>query len=271
MEVVCYRKGTAINVLDLFSGIGGMSLGLERSSCTFKTVAFVEIEPHARTVLSKHWPGVPCFTDVRTLRATDLPTIDVITGGFPCTDLSQAAKGSHTGLAGEHSGLVYEFGRLATECQPEWLIIENVPQVKKYKKELQEIFTNYELTYNDTDALDFGADCRRKRTFIIGHLRACGGLTVSIKPVRTRETRENGGISDNFPMLLPWKGGVSLERLASCLVSSAEADTCRVREGIRLPYRVGDGVLYLLTGNSLCPNIPEAIGREILSNYHCTV
>ena len=89
-----------LKVLDLFSGIGGFSLGLERTG-GFETVAFCEIEPFPRKVLAKHWPGVPIYDDVRTLTAERLAadgiTVDVITGGFPCQDVSCAGKQNHTG------------------------------------------------------------------------------------------------------------------------------------------------------------------------------
>ncbi len=80
-----------LRVLDLFSGIGGFSLGLERTG-GFRTVAFCEIEPYCRAVLKKHWPEVPCFEDVRTIKGTDVGVCDVITGGFPCQDISTAGK-----------------------------------------------------------------------------------------------------------------------------------------------------------------------------------
>ena len=87
-----------MNVLDLFSGIGGFSLGLERAG--MRTVAFCEIEPYARAVLRKQWPDVPCYTDVRELSAdrlrTDGISVDVICGGFPCQDISVA--GNRAGL-----------------------------------------------------------------------------------------------------------------------------------------------------------------------------
>src|SRR5512139_1178725 len=101
-----------LRVLDLFSGIGGFSLGLERAG--MRTVAFCEIDPYARAVLRKHWPDVPCYEDVRTLTADRLagdgihPT--VITAGFPCQDISVAGKGA--GLAGARSGLWREVARL---------------------------------------------------------------------------------------------------------------------------------------------------------------
>src|ERR1700761_7521071 len=87
---VPYRRGASVNVLDLFSGIGGFSLGLERAG--MRTVAFCEIEPYCRAVLAKHWPGVPCYPDVRALTsdrlAEDGITANVLCGGFPCQDIS---------------------------------------------------------------------------------------------------------------------------------------------------------------------------------------
>ena len=105
-----------LRVLDLFSGIGGFSLGLERTG-GFETVAFCEIEPFPRRVLAKHWPEVPQYDDVRTLTAARLAAdgiaVDVITGGFPCQDISLAGKGA--GLAGSRSGLWSEIARLSGE------------------------------------------------------------------------------------------------------------------------------------------------------------
>src|SRR5690242_16109830 len=115
-----------MNVLDLFSGIGGFSLGLERAG--FKTVAFCEIEAHARAVLAKHWPHVPRYDDVRTLTADRLRadgiSVDVICGGFPCQDLSSA--GRQAGIRGERSGLWGQYARLIGELRPRYVIVENV-------------------------------------------------------------------------------------------------------------------------------------------------
>ena len=120
-----------MNVLDLFSGIGGFSLGLERAG--FTTVAFCEIDPYARAVLRKHWPLVPQFEDVRDLTADalsryDIGPIDVICGGFPCQDISHAGKGA--GLAGERSGLWSEIARLVGELRPRYVIVENVAALR---------------------------------------------------------------------------------------------------------------------------------------------
>ncbi len=112
-----------LKVLDLFSGIGGFSLGLERTG-GFETVAFCEIEEFPRRVLAKHWPKVPCFNDVRELKCEDVGPIDVICGGFPCQDVSIAGLGA--GLDGERSGLWAEYRRLIGEFRPKYVLVENV-------------------------------------------------------------------------------------------------------------------------------------------------
>ena len=125
----------------------------------------------------------------------------------------------------------------------------------------------YEIhSVTDTDALDFGAYCRRKRTFIIGHLRSRGGRAVSFKPSCNRQALRSGGCEDSAPMLLPWKGGVSLERLSSCIIEDTEVNASRIRTSVRLPRGMGDGKLYLMLGNSLSPLITEVIGNAILGD-----
>lgn len=115
-----------MNVLDLFSGIGGFSLGLERAG--MRTVAFCEIEPFCRAVLAKHWPGVPCYDDVRSLTAARLVAdgigaVDVICGGYPCQPFSHAGK-----QRGEQDPrhLWPEMRRLVGEVRPAWVVAENV-------------------------------------------------------------------------------------------------------------------------------------------------
>ncbi len=119
-----------LRVLDLFSGIGGFSLGLERAG-GFETVAFCEIEPYCRRVLAKHWPGVKQYDDVRTLTADTLRrdgiTVDVICGGFPCQDIS--VDGNGAGLHGERSGLWFQYARLVGELRPRFVIVENVAEL----------------------------------------------------------------------------------------------------------------------------------------------
>lgn len=107
-------------LLDLFSGIGGFSLGLERTG-GFETVAFCEIEPHASAVLKRHWPAVPNLGDIEKAA---FPDADAICAGFPCQDLSYAGKGA--GLAGQRSGLWREVVRAIRMVRPRFVLLENV-------------------------------------------------------------------------------------------------------------------------------------------------
>ena len=114
---------TKLRVLDLFSGIGGFSLGLERTG-GFETAAFCEYEDFPRKVLAKHWPDVPCFPDVRELKGQDIDgPIDVICGGYPCQPFSTA--GQRRGKEDDRH-LWPEFSRLVAELRPAWVIGENV-------------------------------------------------------------------------------------------------------------------------------------------------
>jgi len=112
---------TKLRVLDLFSGIGGFSLGLERAG--METVAFVEREPFCQKVLAKHWPEVPIYDDVQEYQG-DEHECDVVCGGFPCQDISLAGRGA--GLAGERSGLWREMARIIGVARPRYVIVENV-------------------------------------------------------------------------------------------------------------------------------------------------
>ena len=114
-------------VLDLFSGIGGFSLGLENTG-KFETVAFCEIESYPRKVLNKHWPNVPCHLDVKKLKGEEVGTVDLITGGFPCQDLSSAGQMRGVG-EGTRSGLFREMLRLAEECGRPFILFENVSRI----------------------------------------------------------------------------------------------------------------------------------------------
>ncbi|MGA0170671.1 MAG: DNA cytosine methyltransferase [Pseudomonadales bacterium] len=116
-----------LRVLDLFSGIGGFSLGLERTG-GFETVAFCEIEDYPRRVLAKHWPDVPCYEDVKgltheRLAADGLGGIDIIVGGYPCQPFSTA--GQRRG-AEDDRHLWPEVKRLMATVRPAWGVFENV-------------------------------------------------------------------------------------------------------------------------------------------------
>ena len=138
-----------LKVLDLFSGIGGFSLGLERAG--METVAFCEIEEYPRKVLAKHWPGVPIHKDIRKLDGTQYRgTVDVICGGFPCQPFSHAGK---RGGKDDDRDLWPEMLRVIREVQPTWVIGENVAG-----------FINMELDRTLSDLEDEGYACQTSRS-----------------------------------------------------------------------------------------------------------
>jgi DNA (cytosine-5)-methyltransferase 1 len=161
-------------VLDLFSGIGGFSLGLERTG-GFKTVAFCEIEPFCQAVLKKHWPEVPCYDDITTLTAERLAAEgirpNVLCGGFPCQDISVAGKGA--GLEGKRSGLWREYARLIGEIRPRFAIVENVAALlgRGLGRVLGDLAAlRYDAEWHCIPASHVGAEHGRDRIWIIAYL-----------------------------------------------------------------------------------------------------
>ncbi len=159
--------------LSLFSGIGGFDLGLERAGMVCDSVC--EIDKNCQTILDRHFPRAKLYDDVKKVgkKIHGQKTIDLICGGFPCQDLSVAGK--RAGLAGERSGLWFEFARVIDELEPRWVIIENVPGLlssnkgKDFAVIVQWLAERgYGVAWRVLDAQHFGIPQRRRRVFIIG-------------------------------------------------------------------------------------------------------
>lgn len=159
-----------MRILDLFSGTGGFSLGL--SWAGLAPVAFCENEAHAQRVIGKHWPSLPIYEDVTDLTgerlARDNITFDVITGGFPCQDISIGGK--NAGINGDRSGLWNQFMRIIRETQPRYAIFENVDTLlsRGLNVILGEIArAGYDATYALLDGQYFGTPQRRRRVYLL--------------------------------------------------------------------------------------------------------
>ena len=265
-----------LTVLDLFAGIGGFSLGLERTG-GFETVAFCEIDPYCRAVLRKHWPNVRQFEDVRTLTAADVGPVDVISGGFPCQDISNAGK--RAGIEGERSGLWSEYARLIGELRPRFVIVENVAALlgRGLGRVLGDLAAiGFDAEWHCIPASAVGAPHRRDRLWIIAYAAGGGPQGGCIAPSNGKGSGPraftkftgvcdgDGGevVADATGAKLQGVGAVKGGQQGGFANSSwwvTEPDVGRVANGV--PSRV-DRLRAL--GNAVVPQVVEIIGCAIL-------
>lgn len=237
-----------LNHLDLFSGIGGFSLGLERTG-GFKTVAFCEIDPFCQKVLKKHWPHVPIYDDVRSLEY-DGP-VDIITGGFPCQDLSQC--GHQVGFDGIRSSLYTEMLRIVGDCRPKYGIFENVTNLlsgeggrwfAKFLYDLAQI--GYDAEWHCISASAVGAAHHRDRVWIIAYPNSTGMQSpIFQKPILFNPEEP--------------RGRKHTRAIDACIPAD---DYARMRPDFNdVPKQMDELKAY---GNAVVPQIPEIIGLTIL-------
>jgi DNA (cytosine-5)-methyltransferase 1 len=238
-------------LLDLFSGIGGFSLGLERTG-GFKTVAFCEIEEFPRRVLAKHWPKVPCYHDIRELTGARLAAdgigVDAICGGFPCQDISVSGRGA--GIHGERSGLWSEVARLAGELRPQLLVLENSPALlsRGLGRVLGDLAAlGYDAQWHCVPAAYAGAAHRRDRVWIVAYPHEVGGIAP-----------ENRGL--DWPVFYQAEWPKIADAVGGCDRWAPEPNISRVANGFpNIVDRRG------ALGNAVVPQIPELIGNAILA------
>lgn len=283
-----------MTVGSLFSGIGGIDLGLERAGMEIRWQ--VEIDPFARRVLEKHWPHVTRYGDIQELTGDELEPVDLICGGFPCQPVS---------LAGRRRGeddtrwLWPEFARIVRHLRPRYVLVENVPGLLvrgmgRVLGDLAEL--GYDAEWASIPAAAFGAPHLRYRVFIVAYATGLGARSVSVWPGRPLEAQahaardgaaasnapsEQAGLTgqprldrsvesmaadsdrqrcDGWPRIFPttWPpGGDAAQRDNPWAV---EPDVGRVAHGV--PHRV-DRLRAL--GNAVVPQVAEWIGRRILA------
>lgn len=273
-----------LKVLDLFSGIGGFSLGLERTG-GFVTVAFCEIEDFPRKILSKHWPNVPCFDDVRTLEYDG--SVDVICGGYPCQPFSVA--GNRKGKEDDRHLWPAMFS-LIKKHRPAWVIGENV--AGHVSMGLDDVLADlegegYECRPFIIPACAVGANHRRDRLWIIGHSKHNGQLASTQSggfkaPIRNNAERQKKASKFKRTNVLPSYN--FSERIQGNLEKSLQGESAfswvkksrRVEDYFNrsdlpkpLICREYDGFSgrvdrIIALGNSVVPQIPEIIGNAIL-------
>jgi DNA (cytosine-5)-methyltransferase 1 len=172
-----------MKALSLFSGIGGFDLGFQRAGMDI--VGMCEIDKHAQKVLRKQFPDAELYDDVKKIGASNHAkgTINLISGGFPCQDVSVAGK--RAGLDGKRSGLWFEFARIIDEIAPKWVVIENVPGLfssargEDFATIIQWLANSgYGVGWRVFDSQYFGLAQRRKRVFIVASFGTTGFAKV---------------------------------------------------------------------------------------------
>lgn len=223
----------------LFSGIGGMDLGLERAGmeCAWQ----VELDLFCQRVLQKHWPNVPKYRDVQICGGHNLERVDLIAGGFPCQDISFAGNGE--GIDGSRSGLWSEMFRIICELRPDYVLVENVAALlaRGMGRVLGDLASvGYDAEWSRVSACSMGAPQMRRRVFVLAYSTSLGWERMDQHSRRMSEIdRSNTGT---------WNG----KRL--------------VEPGIqRMAYGISNIVERLAgAGNAVVPQVAEWIGRRIL-------
>ena len=246
-----------LRVLDLFSGLGGFSLGLERTG-GFETAAFCEFAEFPRQVLAKHWPDVPCFPDVRELKGTDIEgPVDVICGGFPCQDISVA--GRQAGISsGTRSGLWSEIIRLTGDLSPSYIIVENVSNLLSgpsdrrggwFGRILGDLAEcGYDAEWENIPASALGAPHRRNRVWIVAYpnnLGCEGGTKKQILQIASKSRQS----------VRKFEGQFKRPHLPASRFCNADDGVSRRVDRLKA------------LGNAVVPQIPEMIGRAILEAH----
>ena len=253
----------------LFSGIGGLELGLERATGG-RTIWQVEQNEDARAVLAKHWPEARRYEDVRQVGSHNLEPVDIVCGGFPCQDISVAGKGA--GLEGAQSGLWSEYARIVRELGPRFVVVENVAALthRGMGRVLGDLAQGgYDAIWDCIPAAAVGAHHRRDRLFIVAYTNNQARTSMrgerAVAAGEDKSWRDNvrGGADDAWRCrsIQGARGNQSRfkQNLRTCEAWSNQSGVDRVVDGV--PNRV-DRLRGL--GNAVVPQVAEVIGRVIV-------
>jgi DNA (cytosine-5)-methyltransferase 1 len=239
-----------MNVLSLFSGIGGLELGLERAGMT--VVGQVELDDYCRRVLARHWPGVPQHDDVRTAgpwwTSTVRPPVTLIAGGFPCQPFSTA--GLQLGTADERWGWPWMRDVIAV-VHPRYVLIENVDELLRDTGAFHCVLSDlshlgFDAEWSVVSACSVGAPHTRDRVFVLAYPQGDRGEQQVHLPTAVEEGRTSAGAAGGAARRDWWV---------------SEPAVGRVAHGV--PKRLVREPLHAY-GNAVVPQVAELIGRRLL-------
>lgn len=235
----------------LFAGIGGMDLGLERAGMECKWQ--VEISEYCQLVLARHWPHVRRCGDIRGVFSFDLEYVDVIAGGFPCKNTSNAAAihGKRSGLSGPESGLWAEQYRIIVANRPEWAVVENPLGVdtwaEKITTDLERV--GYAVSRLPLSGEGVGAPHLRRRVFFVAN--------------RDGKRLAQSGPFGSSPAERIERGATERDAWLSSLPG-----VLRVDDGV--PGRLHRRERIECVGNAVMPRMAELIGKAIIDcGFQC--
>jgi len=261
----------------LFSGIGGLELGLERAIPGAHTVFQVEQDSYARRVLAKHWPNARRYEDVRQVGAHNLPACDLLCGGFPCQDISVAGK--QAGIDGARSGLWTEYARIIGELRPRFVVVENVAALRHggMGRVLGDLAAcGYDAIWDCIPAQAVSAPHRRDRLFIVAWA-VSDTDSQPVPTVRGQRAITEGKGSDGAALRIRRNGDAERQAPIRSTGQLARAFRRALAES-QEPWapestmdRVVPGVLsgvdrnrHRCLGNAVVPQVAEVVGRVVL-------
>lgn len=244
-----------LRVMDLFSGIGGFSLGLKRAG-GFKTVAYCEIDPYCQQVLQARMRDgsldtAPICTDITKLDGKPWRGgVDLICGGFPCQDISSC--GLRAGISGERSGLWGEMFRIICDVRPEYVLVENVAALleRGMDRVLGDLAQGgFDAEWSIVSACSMGAPHMRERVFIVAYSDSVGSQTVQRKRRKDAPLLGERYLASSESALLQVRSGLWRES---------------PRRFVGMAYGVPNRVERVTAlGNAVVPSVVEWIGRRI--------
>ena len=197
-----------MNYLDLFSGIGGFHLGFLMAGYEFSWVGYSDIDEYANKVYAMDYPLAEPFGDITKLDCKNLPTLDLVTGGFPCQDISYAGKGE--GIYGKRSGLWFDMLRVLCEVRPRVALMENVPALTT--RGLYAVLgslaeSGYDAEWDHIPASAVGAPHRRDRIWIVAYANGTRELQQEGGKQEQRGRLGNGGKEISDPICIICNAG----------------------------------------------------------------
>lgn len=274
-----------LTVGSLFSGVGGIDLGLERAG--FQIAFQVEIDDYCNRVLAKHWPDVPRFRDVRIVGAHNLPRVDVLAGGFPCQPHSEAGRRK---AGADDRDMWPEYLRLIRELRPRWVLGENVRGLlssddrRYFGAILRDLaHSGYDAEWSVVSACALGAPHTRERVFILAYPAEehgdgwgeCQGGGESRERCQTSIGQSHSAPASRLCETAGWWTpepgmGRAFDGLSSGMDRGLNAWMPGWEGGVsRAAYRVPAWSDRLGSiGNAVVPQVAEYVGRLILSLTH---